>query len=72
MELKELRVKHSTELTKLLAQLREKLRDARFRVVAKQLKDVREIRALRKEIAQIHTILNTKKTLLKKRESAKQ
>jgi len=58
MEIKELREKTKGELQKLLASLREKLRQLRFRVASKQLKDVREVRETRKMIARILTIIN--------------
>jgi ribosomal protein L29 len=61
MEIKELREKSEKELTKLLATSREKLRDLRFKVTAKQLKNVREIRKTKKLIAQILTILQNLK-----------
>lgn len=54
--MKEVQQKNPAELTALLGQLREKLRDARFRVAAKQLKDVRSIRKLRQQIARILTV----------------
>lgn len=53
----ELKEKKETELRKLLAEDREKLRDLRFRVSQAQMKDVREIRALRLRIARILTAL---------------
>ncbi|MFA6909091.1 MAG: 50S ribosomal protein L29 [Patescibacteria group bacterium] len=58
---KELGAKSIAELHALLAETREKLRDARFRVAAKQLKDVREVRQLRATVARILTTLNKKK-----------
>lgn len=54
----ELKEKKETELRKLLAEDREKLRDLRFRVSQAQMKDVREIRALRIRIARILTAIN--------------
>lgn len=54
----ELKEKKETELRKFLAEDREKLRDLRFRVSQAQMKDVREIRALRLRIARILTALN--------------
>jgi len=46
-----------TELQRRLGELRERLRDLRFRVAAGQEKDVREIRQARRTIAQILTRL---------------
>lgn len=58
MEFKELQKKNEKELQSLLAEYREKLRKERFRDANKQLKDVREIRVIRKSIANILTVLN--------------
>lgn len=60
METKELTSKTPAELQKLLAQYREKLRELRFKDSNKQLKNVREIRQTRENIARIFTVLNTK------------
>ena len=57
MELKELRAKTVKDLNKLLAQHREKLRDLRFSVSAKQLKNIREFREARKLVARIITVI---------------
>lgn len=54
----ELKEKKETELRKLLAEDREKFRDLRFRISQAQMKDVREIRALRLRIARILAALN--------------
>lgn len=61
MEFKELNEKNPAELQKLLELNREKLRGLRFKDSNKQLKNVREIRALKKLLAQILTILNKQK-----------
>jgi ribosomal protein L29 len=58
MDLKELKKKKNIDLHKLLAESRDKLRELRFKDANKQLKNVREIRTLRKTISQILTILN--------------
>lgn len=58
MEFKELKNKNLAELNKLLAERRDKLRDSRFKVANRQLKDVRSIRKLKKEIAGIITLIN--------------
>ena len=57
MKIKELKEKTDEELNKLLQESREKLRDLRFKVESRQLKNVREIRKNRKIVAQILTIL---------------
>ncbi len=59
MELKELKKKNKGELHKILSETREKLRDLRFKDANKQLKDIRQIRGVRRTIAQVLTLLNT-------------
>ena len=61
MDLKELQTKTEAELHKLLSQDREKLRELRFKDSNKQLKNVREIRTVKEQIARVLTILNKKK-----------
>lgn len=61
MKFKELKQKNEIELKKLLADSREKLRDLRFRVASRQLKDVRQIRKIKKTIAKVLTLLVNKK-----------
>lgn len=58
MKLKELRQRPKTELEKILKDSRERLRQLRFDLASGKVKNVREIRHLKKEIAQILTILN--------------
>jgi len=60
MEFKELQKKKESELHKSLAESRDTLRDLRFKVASKQLKDIREIRVVKKTIAKILTLLNSK------------
>ena len=60
MEFKELKKKTESELHKTLAESRDKLRDLRFKDANKQLKNVREIRKVREQIARILTLLNSK------------
>jgi ribosomal protein L29 len=61
MEFKELQQKSVSELHKLLADSRDKLRELRFKDSNKQLKNVREIRGVRAFIAQVFTLLNKQK-----------
>ncbi len=61
MEFKELKNKDQKELQSLLVINREKLRELRFKDSNKQLKNIREIRAVRNLIAQILTLLNKQK-----------
>lgn len=56
MKVKELREKSDVELERLLAELREKTRDARFRMAGREFPDVREARVAAKTIARILTL----------------
>ncbi|MBU0619795.1 MAG: 50S ribosomal protein L29 [Patescibacteria group bacterium] len=58
--LMELKNKTKTELHRILAESRDKLRDLRFKDSDKQLKNVREIRKIRQVIARALTLLNIK------------
>ncbi len=60
MKIKDLQKKTKEELQELLDLKREKLRELRFKDSNKQLKNVREIRLTRKEVAQILTISQKK------------
>ncbi len=60
MKIKDLRAKDKKELEGLLLENRGKLRDLRFKVSSKQMKGVRELRKLKKSIAQLLTILREK------------
>lgn len=60
MKTSELRQKSQVELERILTESREKLRELRFNLAAGKVKNVREIRKLKKDIAKILTILNTK------------
>lgn len=71
MEFKELKIKKESELHRLLSESREKLRDLRFKDANKQLKDVREIRVIKKIIAKVLTLLNNKKEVNGKDDSSK-
>lgn len=57
MDLKELKLKSLAELKSLLAEMREKLRDLRFKLAQDSHKDVREIRVVKKNIARILTLI---------------
>jgi len=56
MKLAELRRKSKDELKKILTDDREKLRQLRFDLSAGKVKNVREIRHIKKEIAQVLTL----------------
>ena len=64
-ELKELKLKSVAELRKLFNSSREKLRELRFKVSQNQLKNVREIRVLKKKIAKISTLIKQKEKSIK-------
>ena len=66
MDFKELKKKKESELHKVLADSRAKLRELRFKDANKQLKNVREIRAIKVVIAQALTLLNKEKGLTEK------
>ncbi|MCK4554214.1 50S ribosomal protein L29 [Candidatus Parcubacteria bacterium] len=59
MDFKELKKKKESDLHKILAESRDKLRDLRFKDANKQLKNVREIRTVRETIARVLTLLNS-------------
>lgn len=65
MELKELKLKTEKELKQILNEFRDKLRDLRFKDANKQLKDVREIRIIKKTIARVLTLINVNKPVKK-------
>jgi len=58
MKASELRQKSKPELQKLLQDLRERLRQLRFDLAAGKVKNVREIRQIKKDIARILTLLH--------------
>lgn len=60
-ELKDLKLKNKVELQKILAVNREKFRDLKFKASQNQLKNVREIRQIKKKIARILSLMNMKK-----------
>mgnify|MGYP001106954231 CR=1 FL=1 len=60
MKIRELRQKSFADLQKILTNSREKLRQFRFDLASGKLKNVREIRELKKDIAQILTIIKEK------------
>jgi ribosomal protein L29 len=60
MKVQELRVKNPDELKRLLQEKRAELCKVRFGLKSRQIKDTQGQKKLRKEIARILTILNTK------------
>lgn len=57
MKIKELRQKNKKELKDLLVQNRKKVGQLRFDLSSKKLKNVREIRGFKRDIARIITLL---------------
>ena len=57
MKAKEQRAKSHAALQKELQECQARMKTFRFQLSANRLKTVREVRATRKAIAQIHTIL---------------
>ena len=60
MNIKELRLKEIIELRELAAEARGRLDDFNFKAHQGQLKEVREIRVTKKDLAQIETVLTEK------------
>lgn len=59
-ELQELKTRPLPELQKLLRESRERLRELKFNLAAGKVKNVGELRMLKKNIARIMTFVNTK------------
>lgn len=60
MRVKEIRQKTIEDLRKLEKELREKLRGLRFDFASGKVKNVREIREIKKDIARILTVIREK------------
>jgi large subunit ribosomal protein L29 len=61
MKISEIRQKSKTEVDKLFLELSEKIGKLNFDLVSGKVKNVREIRETKKDIARIMTIMNEKK-----------
>jgi len=57
MKITELRQKNKSELKKILQDLREKQRLFKFNLALGKVKNVREIRQIKKDIARINTLI---------------
>ena len=57
VKFKELKQKSGNELKMLLCENREKLRELRFDLASKKLKNTHELKSVKKQIAQLLTIL---------------
>jgi large subunit ribosomal protein L29 len=60
MNIKELRAQNQNELVRTLATLREQVRDLRFKIHSKEVKNSHQLKVVRQDIARILTILNEK------------
>ena len=60
-ELQELKSKPTTELSRLVHEGTEKLRSLRFDLAAGKVKNVNELRALRKNLARMRTFIQEDK-----------
>ncbi len=60
MEYSEIKNKSEKELHDMLAELREKLRDLKFRTTQGQLNGVREVRKTKQIVARILTSMNSR------------
>jgi len=61
MKIKELREKNIEELKKLLAEKREQVRKLRFDIATKQIKNNRDLRNDKRDIARILTLIKESK-----------
>jgi ribosomal protein L29 len=59
--MKELNAMNENELVRQLATLREQVRDLRFKVHSKEVKNSHNLTAIKRDIARILTILNQPK-----------
>ncbi|MDD3735042.1 MAG: 50S ribosomal protein L29 [Candidatus Pacebacteria bacterium] len=66
MKSKEIRNKSVESLRELLKERRERLRDLRFALSGGKVKNVREIREVKRDIARISTIIKEKENDIKK------
>ncbi|GBE16276.1 50S ribosomal protein L29 [bacterium BMS3Abin15] len=60
MKISEIKEKNKNELKKLLEDKKELVRKLRFDIASKQVKNHREYRNARKDVAKILTVLNEK------------
>ncbi len=68
MKIKDLHQKTEKELNELLIESRYKLGKLKFDLSSKKIKNIREIRDLRRDVARILTILNQKNAIKKEEE----
>jgi|SaaInlStandDraft_7_1057024.scaffolds.fasta_scaffold433504_2 large subunit ribosomal protein L29 len=61
MDVKKLRTKTVASLEKQLQEISVRLKELRFKISSNQLKNIREVRVMKRTSARIQTILNEKK-----------
>jgi ribosomal protein L29 len=61
MKIAELREKTDNELQRLLSELRNQVREFRFKVASREQSRVRDVRGAKKTIAQVLTLLRSRK-----------
>lgn len=61
MKMQELKTMNSQRLFKQLASLREQLRQLRFKIYTKEVKNNHQLRKIKKDIARILTVININK-----------
>ncbi len=61
MKMQELQQRTESELARLLSDSRKRMRELRFNLSAGKVKNIREIRQLKKDIARALTTLRSKK-----------
>lgn len=62
MKTKDLRAQSAKDLSEMLAAKREKLRELKFNLASGKVKNIRELHAVKKDIAKILTLLGEGKT----------
>ena len=60
MKIKELKTMGKPELIKQLATLREQVRDLSFKVHSREVKNNHTIKVIKKDVARLLTLINTK------------
>ncbi|MCH8986894.1 50S ribosomal protein L29 [Patescibacteria group bacterium] len=66
MKAKDLQKRSTADLKKTARELQDKLRELRFDLTAGKVKNIKEIRSTRKEVARIRTIVCQKENSLEK------
>lgn len=61
MKIKEIEKKSEKEIKQLLQEKRERLRQINFSITTGKVKNVREIRLIKKDIARLLTVIDSKK-----------